>query len=592
LPSISAIFLTTLLFLFGSLFHAEGKLATQSAGNLQFTALWEYGWDAKNQLTRARTKNHNTAAQGYDITQAYDAEGRRFSKKVNRLENGTIVHQNHITYLHHGNDLIYERHQHPSGLTTLERKYLWGPDLSGTYGGAGGAGGLLLIHETRGNETIDLYPLYDGTGHVIALATLIEDVPTLVAEYAYGPFGELIHAKGPYAQSNPIRYATKYLDQETGLYNFGMRFLDPITGQFLSREPLGESESLNLYQYGHGDPINKVDVRGLAAVAIDDSLTTSSFGINALLGFSTNINAFDSDWWGKASETQRQTWEYLVADIETAKLTQAARELEEYRNQFTPIAVSSAFGRARMTADPDSYLFYRNSLELAAAENPFSYLTPARHDGGFIPYLDGAYDAGGEAGVYRAARPMQFLQGASNLSVEMSPLGAVSTLASAGGQFQGGHNLAGVGLIALAVLDAGVPGKIHSPKFSRTRTPWKRSVHQRFDIDWDLIRPDGISNSLAARRGYSPMRVNPTTGKWDDVVLHHLNDNPRGGIVEVWRSTHGRFHRQMSRGPNPWRSERPDWARAWNNEQSAYWRWRTGAYDPPPIDVFRLPGDP
>lgn len=48
----------------------------------------------------------------------------------------------------------------------------------------------------------------------------------------------------------------------------------------------------------------------------------------------------------------------------------------------------------------------------------------------------------------------------------------------------------------------------------------------------------------------------------------------------------------MTREPNPWRSKRPDWARAWNNEQAAYWRWRTGAYDPPPIDVFRLPGDP
>jgi hypothetical protein len=39
---------------------------------------------------------------------------------------------------------------------------------------------------------------------------------------------------------------------------------------FLSREPLGESESLNLYQYGHGDPINKVDVRGLKSKWVTD----------------------------------------------------------------------------------------------------------------------------------------------------------------------------------------------------------------------------------------------------------------------------------------------------------------------------------
>jgi hypothetical protein len=131
-----------------------------------------------------------------------------------------------------------------------------------------------------------------------------------------------------------------------------------------------------------------------------------------------------------------------------------------------------------------------------------------------------------------------------------------------------------------------------SPQFSKTTTPWQRNVHQRSDIDWELMRPDGLTNSQAARRGYSPMRKNPQTGKWDDITLHHLNDDPRGGLVEVWRSTHGRFHKSISREPNPWRTERPDWANAWNNEQSAYWRWRTGSYNPQPTSKLQLPGDP
>ncbi len=214
-----------------------------AAGNRESSALWDFGWNAKNELTRARTKGHNspTTPQGYDLTNAYDAEGRRFSKKVNRYQNGGIVEQKVITFLHHGNDLIYERHQLPSGLTTLERKYVWGPDISGTHGGAGGAGGLLLIQETKGNTTTDLYPLYDGGGNVIALT---DATGTLQAEYAYGPFGEFLYARGPKASSCPFRFATKYLDEETGLYNFGRRFLDTITGQWLSRDPLGESESI------------------------------------------------------------------------------------------------------------------------------------------------------------------------------------------------------------------------------------------------------------------------------------------------------------------------------------------------------------
>ena len=231
------------------------------AGNRESSNLWVYGWNAKNELVRARTKGYNdqTIAQGYDISFDYDAEGRRFKKTINRYQSGQIAEQKVITFVWDGWDLLYERHQLPSGLTLLERKYLWGPDIAD--GSAGGAGGLLLIRETKGNTTTDIYPLYDGTGHVTALTNTSSE---LLAEYAYGPFGEKIHANGPLAQSNPWRYATKYFDAETGLYYYGKRYLDPVTGQWLSREPLGESESLNLYSYCHNDPISFVDVLGLA----------------------------------------------------------------------------------------------------------------------------------------------------------------------------------------------------------------------------------------------------------------------------------------------------------------------------------------
>ena len=239
-----------------------------NAGNRESSALWDYGWNAKNELVRARTKGFDTAAKGYDITFDYDAEGRRFSKKVTRYQNGGIVEKKLITFVWNGWDLLYEREQLPSGLTTLERKYVWGPDITG--GSAGGAGGLLLIRETKGNATTDVYPIYDGTGHVVALTNNNSE---LLASYAYGPFGERLSATGPMADANPWRYATKYYDAETGLYYFGKRYLDPITGQWMSREILGEDESLNLYEYTHGDPVNNVDRLGLEAAAIDAVIT-------------------------------------------------------------------------------------------------------------------------------------------------------------------------------------------------------------------------------------------------------------------------------------------------------------------------------
>jgi len=233
-------------------------------GNRESSALWNYGWDGRNKLVRARTKTWNTAPQGWDVKFDYDAEGRRFRKEVTRYHNGNIAEQKVIHFVWDGWDLLYERHQDIHGNFLMDRKYVWGPDIAD--GAAGGAGGLLLIRETRGTTTNDYYPLFDGTGHVTGLA---DNTGKLVAEYWWGPFGELIAAKGEMADANPFRFATKYFDAETGLYYFGHRYYDPTTGQWMNREPLGEEESLNLYSYCHNDPVNKVDRLGLDSVSIE-----------------------------------------------------------------------------------------------------------------------------------------------------------------------------------------------------------------------------------------------------------------------------------------------------------------------------------
>jgi RHS repeat-associated protein len=154
-------------------------------------------------------------------------------------------------------------------------------------------------------------------------------------------------------------------------------------------------------------------------------------------------------------------------------------------------------------------------------------------------------------------------------------------------------NTAGMGGGGVAMR--GAPGRGALSRWSRTTTPWQRRVYQRSDIDWDFVRPQGVplagkTNWEAAVQGYAPGRINPVTGKWDDVILHHAGQNPRGAAVEFWRSSHGRVPHGMD-PPGPWRRTRPDWAAAWQREQSAYWRWRTGEYSPPPTDRLILPGD-
>jgi RHS repeat-associated protein len=258
-------------------------------GNREDSSLWNYGWDGRNKLVRARTKAWDTAPEGWDLKFDYDAEGRRFKKTVTRFADGEPVEHKVIYFVWDGWDLLFERHEDGNGNPFMERRYVWGPDI--VDGAAGGAGGLLLFRETRGQTTKDYYPLYDGTGHVVGLA---DGAGNLVAEYWWGPFGELIEAKGEMAQANPWRYATKYFDSETGLYYFGHRYYEPVTGQWLNREPLGEDESLNLYAYCHNDPINKVDVLGLSEAAITGGFMDATGMTRDIKNF---FNMIFGGWW-------------------------------------------------------------------------------------------------------------------------------------------------------------------------------------------------------------------------------------------------------------------------------------------------------
>jgi RHS repeat-associated protein len=61
---------------------------------------------------------------------------------------------------------------------------------------------------------------------------------------------------------NPLRFQGQYFDHETGLHYNRFRYYDPETGRFISKDPIGFSGGINLFQYGQ-NPIEWVDPFGL-----------------------------------------------------------------------------------------------------------------------------------------------------------------------------------------------------------------------------------------------------------------------------------------------------------------------------------------
>ena len=67
------------------------------------------------------------------------------------------------------------------------------------------------------------------------------------------------------ASGNTILFAAQQLDSVTGLYYMRARWYSPLTGDFITRDPLGfAAGDANLYRYAGGNPISRSDPSGLA----------------------------------------------------------------------------------------------------------------------------------------------------------------------------------------------------------------------------------------------------------------------------------------------------------------------------------------
>ncbi len=83
---------------------------------------------------------------------------------------------------------------------------------------------------------------------------------SLAVTYNFSAFGEQqIANNAPY---NPWQYASKRLDADLNLIDFGQRHYDPSLGRWLSIDPAGFANSSNLYQFNFNNPFRYTDPDG------------------------------------------------------------------------------------------------------------------------------------------------------------------------------------------------------------------------------------------------------------------------------------------------------------------------------------------
>ena len=80
---------------------------------------------------------------------------------------------------------------------------------------------------------------------------------------SYIPYGEIFVEETAGGWQSPYYFNAKELDEETGLYYYGARYLDPAGARWISVDPLFEKYmGMSPYNYCAGNPVKLVDPDG------------------------------------------------------------------------------------------------------------------------------------------------------------------------------------------------------------------------------------------------------------------------------------------------------------------------------------------
>ena len=211
-------------------------------------------WDFRDQLQMTQRQAVNAADadgvqhQGERTWYVYDSAGQRV-RKVTEL--ATLQVKDQRIYL--GGFEIYRR----NGTNPLLRETLHIMDDKQCI--------ALVETRTRGNDPAPRQLVRHQFGNHLGSASLeLDDQAQIISYEEYTPYGSTsYHAMlGQTETPKRYRYTGKERDEESGLYFHGARYYAPWLGRWVSCDPIGIEDAINLYQYVRNNPQNSVDTTG------------------------------------------------------------------------------------------------------------------------------------------------------------------------------------------------------------------------------------------------------------------------------------------------------------------------------------------
>ena len=119
------------------------------------------------------------------------------------------------------------------------------------------------------NDTTKEETFFYHSDHLGSTSYITDDKANITQYDAYLPYGELLVDEHSSSEDLPYKFNGKQFDEETGLYYYGARYLNPVTSLWYGVDPLAEKyNSIGGYVYCIGNPIRLVDPDGKKIVLV------------------------------------------------------------------------------------------------------------------------------------------------------------------------------------------------------------------------------------------------------------------------------------------------------------------------------------
>jgi RHS repeat-associated protein len=225
-------------------------------------------WDFKDQLqaTARQVVNSGTPETTYYV---YDASGQRVLKFTEgyATQGATPARTSERIYL--GSYEIYREYQADGDTVSLERQTLHIMDDKRR---------VAMVETKTIDQTAVASSLpvtvtrYQFDNHLGSAVLELDDSANIISYEEYFPYGSTSYqaVSGTIdVSAKRYRYTGKERDEETEFYYHGARYYACWLGKWVSCDPTGASDSLNLYQYAKQNPVGLKDPAGTQSTTSD-----------------------------------------------------------------------------------------------------------------------------------------------------------------------------------------------------------------------------------------------------------------------------------------------------------------------------------